>query len=30
VPYTKVGYLPMRELLDLLDARDFMVFVCSG
>jgi phosphoserine phosphatase len=30
VPYTKVGYQPMRELLDLLQARDFTVFICSG
>ncbi len=30
VPYTKVGYQPMRELLDLLQARDFLVFICSG
>ena len=29
-PYTKVGYRPMRELLDLLAARDFAVFICSG
>jgi phosphoserine phosphatase len=28
--YTKVGYQPMRELLDLLHARDFLVFICSG
>jgi phosphoserine phosphatase len=30
VPYTKVGYQPMRELLDLLKAREFTVFICSG
>jgi len=30
VPYTKAGYQPMRELLDLLQARDFTVFICSG
>ena len=30
VPYTKVGYQPMRELLDLLQARGFIVFICSG
>jgi phosphoserine phosphatase len=30
LPYTKVGYQPMRELLDLLSAREFSVFVCSG
>ena len=30
VPYTKVGYRPMRELLDLLHASDFAVYICSG
>jgi phosphoserine phosphatase len=30
LPYTKTGYQPMRELLDLLQARDFIVFICSG
>jgi phosphoserine phosphatase len=30
VPYTRVGYQPMRELLDLLHAREFLVFICSG
>ena len=30
VPYTKVGYQPMRELLDLLQGRGFIVFICSG
>ena len=30
VPYTKVGYQPMRELLGLLQARGFIVFICSG
>jgi len=30
LPYIKTGYQPMRELLDLLHARDFMVFICSG
>ena len=30
VPYTSLGYQPMRELLDLLDARDFTVYICSG
>jgi phosphoserine phosphatase len=29
-PYTKTGYQPMRELLDLLHARGFLVFICSG
>jgi phosphoglycolate phosphatase-like HAD superfamily hydrolase len=30
VPYTKVGFQPMRELLDLLEAREFLVFICTG
>ncbi len=30
VPYTETGYRPMRELLDLLDDHDFVVYVCSG
>ena len=30
VPYTKLGYEPMRELVGLLLASDFRVFVCSG
>ena len=30
LPYTKVSYRPMRELLDLLQARNFTVFICSG
>jgi phosphoserine phosphatase len=30
LPYTKVGYRPMRELLDFLHARHFTVFICSG
>jgi phosphoserine phosphatase len=30
LPYTKVGYPPMRELLDMLDANDFTVYICSG
>jgi phosphoserine phosphatase len=30
LPYTKVGYRPMRELLDLLHACEFLVFMCSG
>ena len=29
LPYTKAGYQPMRELLDLLAAREFLVFICS-
>ena len=30
VPYTKVGYAPMRELVDFLAANDFRVFICTG
>jgi phosphoserine phosphatase len=30
LPYTRVGYQPMRELLDLLAERDFIVYICSG
>jgi phosphoserine phosphatase len=30
VPYTSVVYRPMRELLDLLRAHDFRVFLCTG
>ena len=30
VPYTKVGYAPMRELVDYLAANDFQVFICTG
>ena len=30
VPYTSVGYRPMRELMDLLRAHDFRVFICSA
>ncbi len=30
VPYTKVSYLPMRELLHLLHANGFAVYICSG
>ena len=30
VPYTDVGYQPMRELLDYLRANDFEVYICSG
>jgi phosphoserine phosphatase len=30
LPYTKLCYQPMRELLELLDAHDFLVFICSG
>jgi phosphoserine phosphatase len=28
--YTTLGYTPMRELLDLLRAHDFRVFICTG
>ena len=30
VPYTKVGYRPMRELIELLRAHEFRVYICSG
>jgi phosphoserine phosphatase len=30
LPYTKVGYRPMRELLALLDGHDFTTYICSG
>ncbi len=30
VPYTSVGYQPMRELVQLLEANEFKVYVCSG
>ena len=30
VPYTGVGYRPMRELLELLTAHDFTVYICSA
>ncbi len=30
VPYTQIGFRPMRELLDLLAANDFQVYICSG
>ena len=29
-PYDQLGYVPMRELLDLLRANDFRVFICTG
>lgn len=29
VPRTRLGYRPMRELIDLLRAADFEVYVCS-
>jgi phosphoserine phosphatase len=30
VPYTQVGYRPMRELISLLQARQFAVYICSA
>jgi phosphoserine phosphatase len=30
VPYTQVGYRPMRELISLLHANDFRVYICSA
>jgi phosphoglycolate phosphatase-like HAD superfamily hydrolase len=30
VPYTRLGYRPMRELIDLLTDREFEVYVCSA
>ena len=30
VPYTEVTYRPMRELIQLLEARDFRVYICSA
>ena len=30
VPYTSLGYRPMRELIDLLTAREFEVYICSA
>jgi phosphoserine phosphatase len=30
VPYTQVAYRPMRELIDLLAANDFKVYICSA
>lgn len=30
VPYTKTTYKPMRELIDLLSANGFTVYICSG
>jgi phosphoglycolate phosphatase-like HAD superfamily hydrolase len=30
VPYTKCGFQPMRELLDLLVASEFAVYICSA
>ena len=29
-PYTRVGYAPMRELLELLREHDFRIFICTG
>jgi phosphoserine phosphatase len=30
VPYTQVGYRPMRELISLLHAHEFNVYICSA
>jgi len=30
VPYTAVSYRPMRELIQLLEANDFQVYICSA
>ncbi len=30
VPYTQVAYRPMRELIELLKANDFQVYICSA
>jgi len=30
VPYTETTYRPMRELIALLDGKDFSVYICSG
>jgi hypothetical protein len=30
VPYTRLGYRPMRELIDLLTDREFEVYICSA
>jgi phosphoserine phosphatase len=30
VPYTSVGYRPMRDLVEFLEANDFTVYICSG
>jgi phosphoserine phosphatase len=30
LPYTNVGYRPMRELLTLLEAHNFTTYICSG
>jgi phosphoserine phosphatase len=30
VPYTRLGYQPMRELIDLLTAMQFEVYICSA
>ena len=30
VPYTRLGYQPMRELIDLLTASEFEVYICSA
>ncbi len=30
LPYTKIGYRPMRELLALLDHHEFTTYICTG
>jgi phosphoserine phosphatase len=30
VPYTQIGYRPMRELISLLEAHEFTVYICSA
>ena len=30
IPYTKIGYRPMRELIDLLVTKEFHVYICSA
>ena len=30
VPYTSVGYQPMRELIERLEDREFTIYICSG
>jgi len=30
VPYTETGYLPMIDLIELLESHDFAIYICSG
>jgi phosphoserine phosphatase len=30
VPYTATGYLPMLELIELLESHEFTIYICSG